>query len=916
MEQSLMKTRQLCWLNLPYQRQAEPAVLCLADAQGTSRQLRVRLAESRVDQWVSYPIDAFADGRLLLQTEQVRWLGASYLSEYPSTQKRREQARPVIHYMPPSGAMKSLRALHHTETGWKLLMDAQPTDLDGEDAPVSQLLESRDLLHWQSAPPCVLPSDASKGDRCWCGDIAQEISASDGWETCCLARSMPLHTPGLAASTLLSLPAVRKNGTVCPAPQTKNLRVWERKWANTALKERFFFELRFQLGPAVWPEIRLYPKRGTTDDIQTKACEIELKLCVGQERCVRMELCGVLWVWDALTQVLRCGAYEMPAPAVDGIVHLHFFSDLVVQEAFSGAQTAMLVLQQSGPEQAEYRIQSEQVENINNPSFCFPYPVDPAFSIETDGKTAHIVSLRIWGLRPTHFRTEHEALIRKTLQGREVYRCEAYTVYESCVDDRIYGPPAAWAVNGGRTVLSPVRTVEEFCWRDTPWGDMTRLINRTERWDAPEDSAYPQLSASAPVLNAAFRLAADIMEQNRSEHYALPGQEGLMNAALFQGPGEGFGSWVRDTCHAAFRCQNLLAPEQARESLAYIAERGFNNGEDCAAMPAIAAWDFYLATGQTRLLYEMLPGILRYAQEADSRYDEQLQLVHANMCLAQDAFEEPENGGYCLGTEILFACMYEAVAKICELTGAEPEKRVQWSRRAQAMRESIHSRFWKEEAGCFCSGPKGSKAYENSWWETTGAEMALWPRFGIASPEQTRRFLDAIKRNPDALTPYGINWYPFRKEKNHFWRACWVSWTLGIAAAASSVQDAELLETLIFQQVRNVLLNKTFHEVMDADTGRAWRWPHLPWHAAGFIGFIVNGVFGLSYDAEGLRLHPCVPPAFDGAVLRGVRYRDCELEISISGSGVNTSVFLDGKPLSGPFGLDLRGSHTITIHAE
>ncbi|MFR1989856.1 MAG: hypothetical protein ACLS3C_07255 [Oscillospiraceae bacterium] len=66
-----------------------------------------------------------------------------------------------------------------------------------------------------------------------------------------------------------------------------------------------------------------------------------------------MELCGVLWVWDALTQVLRCGAYEMPAPAVDGIVHLHFFSDLVVQEAFSGAQTAMLVLQQSGPEQAE-----------------------------------------------------------------------------------------------------------------------------------------------------------------------------------------------------------------------------------------------------------------------------------------------------------------------------------------------------------------------------------------------------------------------------------------------------------------------------------------------------------------------------------------------------------------------------------
>ena len=45
----------------------------------------------------------------------------------------------------------------------------------------------------------------------------------------------------------------------------------------------------------------------------------------------------------------------------------------------------------------------------------------------------------------------------------------------------------------GKTVLSPVRAVEEFCWRDTPWGDMTRIQNRTERWDAPEESVYPSL---------------------------------------------------------------------------------------------------------------------------------------------------------------------------------------------------------------------------------------------------------------------------------------------------------------------------------------------------------------------------------------------------------------------------------------
>ena len=55
---------------------------------------------------------------------------------------------------------------------------------------------------------------------------------------------------------------------------------------------------------------------------------------------------------------------------------------------------------------------------------------------------------------------------------------------------------------------------------------------------------------------------------------------------------------------------------------------------------------------------------------SSARYDEEMQLIHATMCLAQDAFEEPENGGYCLGTEITFALMYQDVAKICKVQDA------------------------------------------------------------------------------------------------------------------------------------------------------------------------------------------------------------------------------------------------------
>ena len=38
------------------------------------------------------------------------------------------------------------------------------------------------------------------------------------------------------------------------------------------------------------------------------------------------------------------------------------------------------------------------------------------------------------------------------------------------------------------------------------------------------------------------------------------------------------------------------------------------------------------------------------------------------------------------------------------------------------------------------------------------------------------------------------------------------------------------------------------HEVVDVDTGRAWRWPGQLWHAAGFISTILYGLLGISYD--------------------------------------------------------------------
>lgn len=72
--------------------------------------------------------------------------------------------------------------------------------------------------------------------------------------------------------------------------------------------------MRFRQGPDVWPEVRLLAPENILSDIQTKACEVELEMFVGQEPEIEFELCGVKWVWKALDQTLNCQGYKMKIP--------------------------------------------------------------------------------------------------------------------------------------------------------------------------------------------------------------------------------------------------------------------------------------------------------------------------------------------------------------------------------------------------------------------------------------------------------------------------------------------------------------------------------------------------------------------------------------------------------------------------
>ena len=199
---------------------------------------------------------------------------------------------------------------------------------------------------------------------------------------------------------------------------------------------------------------------------------------------------------------------------------------------------------------------------------------------------------------------------------------------------------------------------------------------------------------------------------------------------------------------------------------------------------------------------------------------------------------------------------------------------------------------------------------EHQIWETSGEEAALWDKFHIATPEQKREILNSGIHT--AMTPYGIRLFPHRKEHNHFVGPVWPVWESGFASAAAESQNKELLLTMIAQQMRTAVLHKNFHEVLEADTGKSWRWPGQLWHACGFAAQILYGVFGISYDEQGMRFNPCVPEIFKEIEIQNLNYQSAKLTVKISGTGTVECVILDDEKVDFiPY--SLTGNHIVHI---
>lgn len=759
---------------------------------------------------------------------------------------------------------------------------------------------SGDLLHWHGVTdPDFRAENAGKNDHpIWSGDVMGETALEADEGEWCVAWG----------KRALSIPAFRAGGVVQPSPTLSKLRIWKREWEKIPLTQLWQEALRFRIKPGIWPDIQLEKGDGTCEDVQAPCFEVHLSFLPGADSGVNISLCGQRLRWEAGDQALYAGGHRIPLPKQEGAVAFRCWIDAAILDILAAGRMWHIELTEQDPE--EMPVANNMTGNV---SFAIPAARPDEISLFSDGKTATLVAVQVYGLRSVFA----SSAVQRTLLGAEkgalLYQAKSFRVYERCVEDDGYGEPAAWTPDSA-TILSPPRAVEEFAWRKNPWGDMTRAVNRKEYWRPSYLSAgYPSLTTGVTIVDCAYRLAMDVLSACTEGDYAYPGQEGMWSAGMFQGKGEGFGVWLRDSTHIALRGGNLLDRENARRTLRFTAKSGIDNGCDGHAMPAVGLWDYYMATGDRSLLVETWPDVLRHMEEAEKLYCANIGLVQAPQSTSNDAFPEPESGGYCLSTEIYYMDAFRSAAKIARLLQQRLDLAENWDAMAGTMKGAIRSSFWNEGVGFYTSGPYGSKAFQGGHWETSGEEAAIWQRFSIADCAKRRQVLDCMGKT--AMTEFGLDLFPHRQDSNHFCHSVWNVWNAGFAEAANAEHRDDIVNMLLGQQIRTCIMNKTFYEVVDCKSGIAWRWPGQLWQAMGFASTILYGLLGIRYDENCLTIAPCLPCWADTLSFFGLRYRDAVLDITVRGRGTKYRQLLNGDAMESIPG-NLHGAYTVYLTAE
>jgi cellobiose phosphorylase len=135
------------------------------------------------------------------------------------------------------------------------------------------------------------------------------------------------------------------------------------------------------------------------------------------------------------------------------------------------------------------------------------------------------------------------------------------------------------------------------------------------------------------------------------------------------------------------------------------------------------------------------------------------------------------------------------------------------------------------------------------------------------------------------------------------------------AWAASSMKDVPTFSRELDACVKLSQMTNSFMELYRPENGQADGSPRQLWSGSGFLSMIYHGLFGMTFEENGVSFAPVVPERFAQLSLSNVKYRNATLRVTVKGHGTDIKQFsLDGKKARKAFfSAELTGAHEVEI---
>jgi beta-glucosidase len=443
----------------------------------------------------------------------------------------------------------------------------------------------------------------------------------------------------------------------------------------------------------------------------------------------------------------------------------------------------------------------------------------------------------------------------------------------------------------------------------------------------------------APVAEfaEAYQLAVRVMEYNL--------RDGLLEA------GKGYGTWTRDTSINAWNAASLLIPEVAKRTLWHqtelTADGPIVGGQYWdKVIWIIAARDYAKVTGDRaflataygvaqRTLAELYStqldaqtGLFRgpavYGDGVAAYPDPPFNDKHGDNVLDYTEGAELET----LSTNSVYYGAYRSAAAMGRLVAAPEQETSALDAQATSLRVAIQQTLWLPRDNRFAYFRDRTGAIDKTQ-EALGEALAVL--LGVADAPQAQ----AIFRHA-TVTPWGVacTWQPynryldptdkvFGRHNGTIWPFINAFW----ATAAASVGESSAFAKEFVSATNLSLRSEDFREIYHPYTGAPYggvqankTWDsvrHQTWSATGYLRMVYQGLFGMHFEDNGLRLQPLVPASLGvrSMTLRGLKYRHAELNITVTGAGSRIlRCNLDGVPQkSALVPSTLIGKHDVEI---